>query len=143
MFVFSWAWLGTIFAYFVLPTPPPSAGAGLGNRATHLWHRTRFHSCGLDMVVLGVFHIILFSFFIFTFRFSMHLPRPPSPPMRVIWQWLSLMISSCPLRPGLPSIFFTYFAEFVASRSEVWESKPHLRFMFYLVRGIGVSMNFS
>ena len=38
-----------VFAYFVLPTPPLSVGAGLGNRVTHLWHRTRFRSFGLGL----------------------------------------------------------------------------------------------
>ena len=34
---------------FALPTPRPSVGAGLGNRATHLWFRTRFRNCGLEL----------------------------------------------------------------------------------------------
>ena len=34
--------MGMVFAYSVLPTPPLSAGAGLDNRTTHLWHRIRF-----------------------------------------------------------------------------------------------------
>lgn len=43
------AWAGSemLLAYFVLPTSPSpalSAGAGLGIRATHLWHRARFLS---------------------------------------------------------------------------------------------------
>ena len=44
---FSLAWLGMVLAYFDLPTLPLSVGAGLGNRATYLWHRARFQSCGL------------------------------------------------------------------------------------------------
>ena len=39
-------WVGDGFAYFVLPTPPLSVGAGLDSQATHLWHRTRFQSRG-------------------------------------------------------------------------------------------------
>ena len=35
-----------VFAYFVLPTSPLCAGAGLGNRVTPLWHRTRVRSFG-------------------------------------------------------------------------------------------------
>ena len=45
----SWAALEMIFAYFVLPAPSLSVGAGQGNQATHLWHRTRFQSCGLGL----------------------------------------------------------------------------------------------
>ena len=33
-----------VFAYFVLPTPPLSVGAGLGNQPNHVWHRTHFRS---------------------------------------------------------------------------------------------------
>ena len=59
-----------IFAYFVRPAPPLSVGAGLGNRATHLWHRTRFRSCGLG--VLGG-----------SWRISCHFSsRPTDPPLR-------------------------------------------------------------
>ena len=51
------------FAHVVLPTPPLSVGAGLGNRATQWWHRTRFQSCGLGWVVLGVFRVIFLPVF--------------------------------------------------------------------------------
>ena len=37
------------FAYCVLPTLLLRVGAGLGNRATPLWHRTRFRSFGLGL----------------------------------------------------------------------------------------------
>ena len=43
-------WFGVdvwgIHSCFVLPTPPLSAGAGLGNKAALLWNRTRFLSFG-------------------------------------------------------------------------------------------------
>ena len=29
-----------VHSCFILPTPLPSGGAGLGNRATQLWHKT-------------------------------------------------------------------------------------------------------
>ena len=41
-----WGWFLRILS--CLP-PPLSVGAGLGNRATHLWHRRRFQSCGLGL----------------------------------------------------------------------------------------------
>ena len=43
------AGLGIVFVYFVLLTPVLSVGAGLGNRATQVWHRTRFRSCRLGL----------------------------------------------------------------------------------------------
>ena len=39
----------TVFAYFVMPTPPLSVGVGLGNPATHLRQRTHFRSFGLGL----------------------------------------------------------------------------------------------
>ena len=50
----------------VLPTLPSSVGAGLGNRATHLWHRTRFRSYGLWWFMA---YSVLSLFFV--------LPTPP------------------------------------------------------------------
>ena len=47
--LFFLGWMGMIFAYFVLPTPSLSVGAGLGNRVPHLWHKIRFRSCRLDL----------------------------------------------------------------------------------------------
>ena len=42
-------WVGDGFCVFCPAYPPLSAGAGLGDRATHLWHRTRLQSCGLGL----------------------------------------------------------------------------------------------
>ena len=75
--IFSWAGLGVVLAYFVLPTPPLSDGAGLGNRATRLWHRTRSQSCRLGLGRswrIPRFFLLVFGFH---FLFSMKLPRLP------------------------------------------------------------------
>ena len=61
-------------AFFVLLIPPPlSVGAGPGNRASRLWHRTRFRSFGLGSSGSGlkwfVAYPVLFSF--------LDLPIPP------------------------------------------------------------------
>ena len=65
----------------------------------------------------------------------MHLPRLP-PPLRMTRRWLSLTISSCPLRLGLPFIFFTYCAGFVTLPFRgvgVGCEDLHLRLIFYFV----------
>ena len=93
-------------------------------------------------VVFGVLRFIFLLVFDIHFCFSMHLPRL-SLPLRVPWRWLSLAISSCPLRLRLPFIFLTYVAGFAAFPFRgvgVGFEQPRLRFM--LIRGIGVSMSF-
>ena len=81
-FDFSLAGLGMGLGYFVLRTPPLRVGAGLGNRDTHLWHRTRFQSCGLGPGGFGVFRVILGL--VFSIRFSLfHRHFLALPPLRV------------------------------------------------------------
>ena len=46
---FFFGWVGDGFRVFCPAYPPLSVGAGLGNPATHLWHRTRFRSCELGL----------------------------------------------------------------------------------------------
>ena len=68
-------WVGGGFRVSCPAYPPPralSVGAGLGSRATHLWHRTRFRSCGLGLGgSVGVFRV---SFFFSAYR----CPPPPA-----------------------------------------------------------------
>ena len=103
---FSWAWLGMFFAYSVLPTPPLSVGAGLGNRATHLWHRTRFPSSRLGFRCLLTSSVIFFfsSFFMFPFHFPCIFLAPP--PSRVTWRWFFVDDFFLPLEATLPFILF-------------------------------------
>ena len=80
LFVFSWASLGIVISYFVLPTPPPSVEAGLGNRAT---------DCGTGRVskvvawvfgvVLGVFRVTFLLVFGIHFSLFQASSSPPSP----------------------------------------------------------------
>ena len=127
---FSWAGLGTVFAYFVLPTPLLSVGAGLGDRATHYTGHVS-GVVGWVLVVPGAFRV----------TFLLVIPIPPRPraggdvdkientywgtgpprlfcvhccfsvylvhflalsPLRVAWRWLSLTTYPCPFRLGLP-----------------------------------------
>ena len=108
-----WGWPLRILS--CLPHPL-SVGAGLGNGATHVWHKARFQKCTLGfrwflttlMFVLSRFWHSLFA-----------LPRLPT--SRVTWRWPSLTISSSKGWVFLSLLLFTYFAGFVAKRSEVLE----------------------
>ena len=168
---FSRAGLGVFFAYSVLPTPPLSVGAGVGNRATHLWHRTRFRSCGLG------FRWFLAYSVLFYFRptdppparelgaiwITMPTPtvkqdRPVCvnislsrrhflalPTLRVAWRWLSLMIFSCPLRPRLPFFLFLDVPcrlRYLAAQRCGSGLGGAASSTHGLARGIGVSTNF-
>ena len=66
------------FAYFVLPTPPLGVGAGLGNRATHLWFRTRFQSCGLGLG--GSWRLPYYFLLVFAIHFSLSHASSSAPP---------------------------------------------------------------
>ena len=140
----SWAWLGMVFAYSVLPTPPLSVGAGLGNRATHLWHRTRFPSSRLGFRCLLTSSVIFFfsSFFYVPFSLSLHLPRPP--PSRVTWRWFFVDDFFLPLKATLTFILvLRTLPASLLCRSEVWEWVLGSRiFDSYFSCGIGVSINF-
>ena len=70
---FSWAWLGMLFVYSVLPTP------GLGNRATHGLHRTRFPSgrLGFRCILTSSAIIFLSSIFMLRFHFPCIFLAPP------------------------------------------------------------------
>ena len=132
--VLSWAGLEMGFPCFAMTTSPLSVGAGLGNRATLLWLRTRCRNCGLDLG--GFWRIPCFcsshptdppplgswgrsggklttptgvqDHLAFYFSFSLFRRHFLAlPPLRVIWLWLSLTIYSYPLRLGLP--FFLFF----------------------------------
>ena len=128
------------FAYFVLHTPLLSVGAGLGDRATHLWHRTRFQSCGLGSG--GSWRLPCFFLFVFGTRFSLlHASFSPSPPLWVAWQWLSLTIHSCSQHWVLLSFCLRTLPASLPFRSEVWEWVGAASLTHVLVRGTGVSMN--
>ena len=83
MSLVSWAGLGMVFAYFVLPTLL-SVGAGLGNRATHVWHSTRFRSCGLGSGGSRRIPCYFFS----------HLPIPPAA-RELGALWITLTTPTC------------------------------------------------
>ena len=137
------SWVGDSFRVFLSCLPHPlSVGAGLGNRATHLWLRTRFPSCRLGFRCF-LTSSVLFSFLFFYIHFSLF-PASSSPPPRRGWHGddFSLTISSCPLRLRLPFIFFYVLCRLrclAVQRcgSGFWgaASSTHV-----LVRGIGVSM---
>ena len=127
LFVFlSWAWLGMGFAYAVLPTPPLSVGAGLGNnRATHLWHRTRFPSCRLGFLCSSCHlpsYFFFCFFFVFTFQFSLHLPPPLPPVAGDMAMILRLTIPSCPFKATSSfNCFLRTLPDSLPCRSDVWE----------------------
>ena len=120
LFFFSWALLGMFFANFVLAPPPLSVGAGLGNRATSLWLRTRFHSCGLG--IGGSWHLPCY----FSSRFGhslfalpcIFLAFPPVAGGMVAAFFDDLFL---PLKAGS---FFHFFLQTLSAslprRSEVW-----------------------
>ena len=129
--------LGMVFAFFILLTPPLSVGAGLGNRATHLWHRTHFQSCGLGLGGswrIPCYFCSRFWYSLFAFPLLVFFALPPVEsgiamafvdglflPLRARASFLSFLVLS-------------YLFGFVASPFRgvgVGFEEPHLRLVFY------------
>ena len=89
-----------VVAYFVLRKPPAQCWADVGNRATHLWHRT------------VVFFVFFVSFVSVSF-FILPTPPPPAAQCRAGWGsrathlWHRIVVFLCcfmcrPANPPLP-----------------------------------------
>ena len=136
-----WRWFSRILS--CLP-PPLSVGAGLSNRATHLWHITRFPSCRLGfrrfLTSSVSFFLLVFLCSLFTFPCIFLAP----PRRGGHGDDFSLTISSCPLSLRLLFIFICVLCRLrclVVQRCGSGfgraASSTHV-----LVRGIGVSNEF-
>ena len=144
LFSLSLVWDG--FCVFCPAYPPAQCrGWSVGNRATHLWHRTRFQSYRLGFRwFLTCPALFFFSFLIFTFHFSMHLPRL-LPPVAGDMAMAFIDDFFLPLQARSSFHFFCLrtLQASLSCRSQVWEWVLRSRiFDSCASYGIGVCMNF-